>query len=75
LSEELVLLVTDLLPGSLHVPSLGGQRAADSTIWQMARELGCALVTKNEDFHRFSVLRSAPPKVVWLCHGGAGVVY
>jgi predicted nuclease of predicted toxin-antitoxin system len=24
------------------------------------------LVTKDEDFHRLSVLRGAPPKVVWL---------
>ena len=24
------------------------------------------IVTKDEDFHRLSVLRGAPPKVVWL---------
>jgi predicted nuclease of predicted toxin-antitoxin system len=24
------------------------------------------LVTKDEDFHRLSVLHGAPPKVVWL---------
>ncbi len=32
----------------------------------MAREHGCVLVTKDEDFHRLSLLRGAPPKVVWL---------
>jgi predicted nuclease of predicted toxin-antitoxin system len=24
------------------------------------------LVTKDEDFHRLSILRGAPPQVVWL---------
>jgi predicted nuclease of predicted toxin-antitoxin system len=66
LSEDLVLLVADLFPGSLHVRSAGGQGAEDQTIWQMAQEHGCALVTKDEDFHRLSVLRGAPPKVIWL---------
>jgi predicted nuclease of predicted toxin-antitoxin system len=32
----------------------------------LAVEHGCLLVTRDEDFHRLSVLRGAPPKVVWL---------
>jgi predicted nuclease of predicted toxin-antitoxin system len=35
-------------------------------IWQLARDHGCLLVTKDEDFRRLSELRGAPPKVVWL---------
>jgi predicted nuclease of predicted toxin-antitoxin system len=35
-------------------------------VWQLAVEHGCVLVTKDEGFHRLSVLRGAPPKVVWL---------
>jgi predicted nuclease of predicted toxin-antitoxin system len=66
LSEELVPLLADLFPGSLHVRSLGGQGAADQVVWQMAQDHACMLVTKDEDFHRLSVLRDAPPKVVWL---------
>jgi predicted nuclease of predicted toxin-antitoxin system len=27
------------------------------------------LVTKDEDFHRFSVIYGAPPKVVWVRRG------
>jgi predicted nuclease of predicted toxin-antitoxin system len=27
---------------------------------------GFVLVTKDEDFHRLSVLRGAPPKVIWI---------
>jgi len=66
LSEELVMVLVDLFPGSLHVRSLGAGGAADSSVWQLARDHACVLVTKDEDFHRLSVLRGAPPKVVWL---------
>ena len=45
---------------------LGKGGAADRDVWDLARAHDCALVTKDEDFHRLSVLRGAPPKVVWL---------
>jgi predicted nuclease of predicted toxin-antitoxin system len=38
-------------------------------VWQHAIDLGCLLVTKDEDFHRLSVLRGTPPKVVWIRRG------
>jgi predicted nuclease of predicted toxin-antitoxin system len=66
LSEELIGLVGDLFPGSLHVRLLGAGGAVDSVVWELARERDCLLVTKDEDFHRLSVLRGAPPKVVWV---------
>ena len=66
LSEELVTVLGDLFPDSLHVRVLGKGGAADPIIWRLAREHGCVLVTKDEDFHRLSVLRGAPPKVVWI---------
>jgi predicted nuclease of predicted toxin-antitoxin system len=66
LSEELVPLLADLFPDSLHVRLLGAGGAADAAIWQLAIEYHCVIVTKDEDFSRLSVLRGAPPKVVWL---------
>jgi predicted nuclease of predicted toxin-antitoxin system len=69
LSEELVSLLSDLFPDSLHVRLLEVGGGADFVIWELAREHGCLLVTKDEDFHRLSVLRGAPPKVVWLRMG------
>ena len=35
-------------------------------IWQHAREKGLILVSKDEDFHRLSVLHGPPPKVIWV---------
>jgi predicted nuclease of predicted toxin-antitoxin system len=66
LSEELVHTLGDLFPDSLHIRLMNAGGAADASVWQLAREHGCVLVTKDEDFHRLSVLRGAPPKVVWL---------
>jgi predicted nuclease of predicted toxin-antitoxin system len=43
---------------------LGG--AVDPQVWEVARDRGCLLVTKDEDFHRLALLRGAPPKVVWI---------
>ena len=66
LSEELPELLRDVFPDSLHVRQLGAGGAADLTVWALARERGCVLVTKDEDFQRVSILRGAPPKVVWI---------
>jgi len=66
LSETLPVLLADVFPGSLHVRALVGVGVSDERVWELAVEHHCLLVTKDEDFHRLSVLRGAPPKVVWL---------
>ena len=66
LSEELSDLLQDVFPDSLHVRQIGAGGSPDGRVWQLAGERGCVLVTKDEDFHRLSVLRGAPPKVVWI---------
>lgn len=40
--------------------------AADREIWSRAGADGYVLVTKDEDFHRLSVLFGPRPKVVWI---------
>ncbi len=66
LSKKLCSILGDVLPDSLHVRELDAGGVSDTTVWRLAQERGCMLVTKDEDFHRLSVLRGAPPKVVWL---------
>ncbi len=66
LSDRLPDRLADLHPASLHVVTLGLLGASDETVWRAAAEHGCILITKDEDFHRLSVLRGAPPKVIWL---------
>lgn len=59
-------LLADVYPGSTHVRTLGLGGAADPKIWAHAAGDGLTIVTKDEDFHRLSVLLGPPPKVVWI---------
>lgn len=71
LSRHLVVLLADLYPGSAHTGHLGLDRAPDSSVWNWAAERGVILVTKDSDFHQLSLVRGAPPKVVWIRLGNA----
>lgn len=66
LSARLVGLLDDVYPGSAHLEHLGLLGAPDEAVWSYAATTGFVLVTKDEDFHRLSVLRGAPPKVLWV---------
>ena len=56
LSEALCDKVADIFPGSLHVRLLGHGGAADSIVWDLARQHRCLVVSKDEDFHRLALL-------------------
>jgi predicted nuclease of predicted toxin-antitoxin system len=66
LARELVGRLADLFPNSLHVTSVGLERASDRAVWDYALASGHAIVSKDGDFNQMSFLRGAPPKVVWL---------
>lgn len=66
LAERLVRDLEDLYPGSAHVVSVGLGGAGDGVIWTRAGAEGFVLVTKDEDFHRLSVMWGPPPKVIWI---------
>jgi predicted nuclease of predicted toxin-antitoxin system len=69
LSHKLVPLLGDLFPGSEHVRNIGLREADDETIWNYAESNQFLIVTKEEDFHSWSLLRGAPPKVIWIQSG------
>ena len=71
ISARLCSLLAESYPGALHVGQIGLAGAPDEAVWKSAVERNCLLVTKDEDFHRLSVLRGAPPKVIWLRLGNA----
>ncbi|MEO7085158.1 MAG: DUF5615 family PIN-like protein [Gemmatimonadaceae bacterium] len=66
LSVRLGRDLTDLYLESTHVITLGLGGAGHAAIWVRAAADGFVLVTKDEDFQRLSVLRGAPPKVIWI---------
>ena len=48
-AESLCHWLADLYQPSLHVRLLGLGGAADLRVWDLAREQGCLLVSKDED--------------------------
>jgi predicted nuclease of predicted toxin-antitoxin system len=71
LSERLVASLADVFPDVAHVRTLGLGGASDAEVWNAAARADRLLVTKDDDFITMSVLRGAPPKVVWLNIGNA----
>jgi predicted nuclease of predicted toxin-antitoxin system len=72
LSPKFVQAFASEYPGSAHVRTLGLRGATDVAIWERARQDAYAIVSKDNDFRQISVLRGAPPKVIWLSVGNAG---
>ena len=69
LSASLVRALAGEFPGSVHVLDVGLGGADDEAVWAQAATGGFVLLTKDDDFHRLSVMHGAPPKVVCLTLG------
>jgi len=69
LSRKIVPFLNAAYPGSSQVILEGLERADDAEIWQHAKKNDFVIVTKDSDFHELSLLRGAPPKVIWLRFG------
>ena len=70
LSLQLVTDFIDLFPKSADVfdYSLGSN---DGKIWDFAKDHGFSIVSKDADFFNLSIVRGAPPKVIWVRAGNA----
>ena len=69
LSPRLVERLADLFPGSVHVSTLGMDKAMDSEIWQYAHDHDYMIVTKDADFSELGIVRGFPPKIIWIRRG------
>jgi predicted nuclease of predicted toxin-antitoxin system len=66
LAARLAVELSSLYPGCAHVADRGVVGSSDRALWQYARDEDLVIVTKDEDFHRLSVLFGPPPKVIWI---------
>jgi predicted nuclease of predicted toxin-antitoxin system len=69
LSPSLVDSLADIYPKSVHVQSVGLERADDTAVWDFARLHNFVIVTKDADFQERSLIAGVPPKVVWIRRG------
>ncbi len=47
------------------------ESADDDAVWQYAKDNRLIIVSKDSGFHDRSLLRGAPPKVIWLRIGNS----
>ena len=66
LSRRMIPALEPCFPGSTQVALVGLEKAFDVDIWNYARDNGFVIVTKDSDFEELSLLRGAPPKVIWI---------
>ena len=66
LPARLVTLLDAEYPHSEHVLAALGSSPPDERVWEYAGKQGLVIVTKGEDFQRYSVWRGFPPKVIWI---------
>jgi len=69
LSPSLLDSLADIYPESVHVQSVGLERADDTAVWDFARLQNLVIVTKDADFQERSLIAGAPPKVIWIRRG------
>lgn len=69
LSPRLASALETHFPGCMHVRDVGLKGKSDHQIWDFAAKNGFAITTKDDDFRSLSLLRGAPPKVIWLVVG------
>ena len=69
ISFRLVNKITEHFPESNQVRQLGLENSTDIEIWNYAREKNYTIVTFDTDFFDFSIIKGAPPKVIWLRTG------
>ena len=69
LSPRLALALGETFPGSVHVRDLQLRGQSDEQIWAVAAEHSYTTISKDDDFRGMSLLRGAPPKVIWLVVG------
>jgi predicted nuclease of predicted toxin-antitoxin system len=66
LSFRLLEKLEPAYPGSTQVKFVDLDQADDLSVWRYARDNNFTVVTKDSDFHEYSLIYGNPPKVIWL---------
>jgi len=58
-------------PGSKHISDISKSRITDLEIWKYAKVNDLIIVSKDEDFYEWQLVRRDPPKISWIRIGNA----
>lgn len=71
ISHRIIKHLSKEFPDSNHVIDISKKRISDLEIWEFARKNDFVIVTYDEDFYEWQLLKNYPPKIVWLRFGNA----
>jgi predicted nuclease of predicted toxin-antitoxin system len=71
ISYRIIKLIDTHFPNSIHVSSVRKDRFSDLDIWLFANENDYIIVSYDEDFYEWQLLRGYPPKIIWLRFGNS----
>lgn len=66
ISKRIVYPLNACYPNTSQVFLLGLELATAKVIWDYAKTHDYIIVTKDSDFHEFSLIYGPPPKILWL---------
>jgi predicted nuclease of predicted toxin-antitoxin system len=66
ISNRIIRLIEPYFPASIHVRQLPVPLSKDIDIWNYAVAHQFTIVTFDEDFFAWQLLKNNPPRVVWL---------
>lgn len=75
ISRRILQPLLEKFPDSNQVYLLNLAESDDLAIWHYAKENDYTIVTKDSDFHEFSLIYGPPPKIIWLKCGNVGNQY
>jgi len=71
ISYRIINLIKIHFPYSIHVSSIRKKRFSDLEIWSYAKKNNFIIVTYDEDFYEWQLMKGYPPKIIWLRFGNS----
>ncbi len=66
LSRRMLKQLLPYYPDSSQAALLNMDKSDDAQVWEYAKNNDFVIVTKDSDFHDFSLVKGEPPKVIWV---------
>ena len=73
ISHRIIKHLIKDFPNSKHVVEIAQNRLSDLEIWEYAKNNDFVIVTYDEDFYEWQLMKNYPPKLIWLRFGNAKI--
>jgi predicted nuclease of predicted toxin-antitoxin system len=75
ISHKILKKIVDIFPDAKQVKELNLDKSSDTEIWKFAKDNNFVIVTFDSDFMDLSILKGAPPKIIWLRVGNTSTIH